>query len=107
MRLLSIALLFSAVAVAQQVQVTAPSILVANVDRPFAGGIGRYQQWYAPASLQGAVLEPMRLEQLEFFAGTMPGGESHFVEAEGEAILPALQHRLRELGENTALRILP
>ena len=45
--------------------------------------------------------------QLEFFAGTMPGGESHFVEAEGEAILPALQHRLRELGENTALRILP
>jgi hypothetical protein len=44
--------------------------------------------------------------QLEFFAGTMPGGESHFVEAEGEAILPALQHRLRELSENTAVEIL-
>jgi hypothetical protein len=29
------------------------------------------------------------------------------VEAEGEAIVPALQHRLRELGENTALQILP
>jgi hypothetical protein len=82
MRLLPIALLFSAVAVAQQVQVTAPNILVANVDRPFAGGIGRYQQWYAPASLQGAVLEPMRLEQLEFFAGTTPTAQIAQVDCE-------------------------
>lgn len=35
----------------------------------------------------------------------MPGADSHFVEVEGEAILPALQHRLRELGENTAIEI--
>ena len=48
-----------------------------------------------------------RIGRLDFFAGTMPGAESHFVEAEGEAILPALQHRLRELGESTAIEILP
>ena len=46
-----------------------------------------------------------RLGRLDFFHGTMPGADSHFVEVEGEAILPALQHRLRELGENTAIEI--
>lgn len=40
-----------------------------------------------------------------YYYGTMPGADSHFVMVEGEAILPALQHRLRELGEETAIQI--
>jgi len=31
-----------------------------NVDRPFAGGIGRYQQWFSAASLAAWLPEPMR-----------------------------------------------
>ena len=46
------------------------------------------------------------LGQVIYYHGTMPGADSHFVEVEGTAILPALQHRLRELGENTALEII-
>ena len=46
-----------------------------------------------------------QLGRLIYYFGTMPGADSHFVEVEGEAILPALQHRLRELGEDTAVRI--
>jgi|LakMenEpi03Aug12_release.lakeMendotaPanAssembly.Ray.scaffolds.fasta_scaffold277847_2 hypothetical protein len=79
--LLSVALLAGAV-VAQQVQVTAPNVLIANVDRPFAGGVGRYQQWYSPASLQGTVLQPMRLERLEFLAGTAPTSQAAQVDCE-------------------------
>jgi hypothetical protein len=41
-----------------------------------------------------------------YYHGTTPGADSHFVEVEGAAILPALQHRLRELGENTAIEII-
>ncbi len=60
-----------AASLAAQTQVTAPNIpLGQNVDRPFPGGIGRYQQWFSAASLQGTILEPMRIEQLEFFAGS-------------------------------------
>lgn len=58
---------------AQSVQVTSPPLAGAtNVDRPFPGGIGRYQQWYSAASLQSVILEPRRIEQLEFFAGNSP-----------------------------------
>lgn len=42
----------------------------ANVDRPWAGGIGRYQQWYSAGGLQTAILEPMRIDRIEFFAGS-------------------------------------
>lgn len=72
----------AAAAVSQQVQVTAPNVFIANVDRPFAGGVGRYQQWYAPSSLQGAVPLPMRLEQLEFFAGTAPASQAAQIDCE-------------------------
>ena len=48
-----------------------------------------------------------QLGRLTYYFGTMPGADSHFVEVEGEAILPALQHRLRELGEDTAVEIAP
>lgn len=58
---------------AQSVTVTSPPLGGAtNVDRPFAGGIGRYQQWYSAQSLQSVILEPRRIEQLEFFAGNSP-----------------------------------
>ena len=40
---------------------------------------------------------------MRFWRGTMPGVNWHFVEAEGELILPALQHRLRKLGEETVI----
>jgi len=55
---------------AQNVQVTVPNAPPVNVDRPFPGGIGRYQQWYSAASLQAMLAEPMRLIQVDFFAGT-------------------------------------
>ncbi len=45
------------------------------------------------------------LGRVIYYHGTMPGADSHFVEVEGAAILPALQHRLRELGEDTAIEI--
>jgi hypothetical protein len=72
----------AAAAVAQQVQVTAPNVPPVNVDRPFAGGVGRYQQWHSAASLQGSVLEPMRLEQMEFFAGTTPTSQVAQIDCE-------------------------
>lgn len=42
---------------------------------------------------------------VRFFQGTMPGADWHFVNVEGELILPALQHRLRELGEDTLVKV--
>ncbi|HEX6810362.1 MAG TPA: hypothetical protein VF384_01950 [Planctomycetota bacterium] len=58
---------------AQAVVVTVPNLLgPVNVDRPWAGGIGRYQQWFSATSLQTAVTEPMRLERIEFLAGSSP-----------------------------------
>ena len=43
---------------------------------------------------------------LKFYRGPMPGSNWHFAEAEGDLIPAALQHRLRELGEGTEVRIL-
>lgn len=42
---------------------------------------------------------------VRFYYGTMPGADWHFVNVEGEMILPALQHRLRELGEDTLIKV--
>jgi hypothetical protein len=70
MRAILLASLLGAV-VPAQTQVTAPNIPVGqNVDRPFPGGIGRYQQWFSPNLFTGAIAEPMRFEQIEFFAGS-------------------------------------
>lgn len=46
------------------------------------------------------------LGRVIYYHGTMPGADSHFVEVEGAAILPALQHRLRELGEDVAIEVI-
>jgi hypothetical protein len=64
---------FLCVAVDAQTQVTSPVLPApVNVDRPFAGGVGRYQQWFNVNQFT-AITEPMRFEQLEFFAGSGNG----------------------------------
>lgn len=67
--LLSLALL-SAAAMAQTTVTVPDPASPQNVDRPFPGGIGRYQQWYAANPLMAGFTTPMRIEQLEFFAGS-------------------------------------
>lgn len=63
-------LLLAALAAAQTFATVPPVQTFQNVDRPLAGGIGRYQQWFSALSLQGFLPEPMRLQQLELFAGS-------------------------------------
>jgi hypothetical protein len=41
--------------------------------------------------------------ELKYYYGVCPGNDWHFAEAEGDLVLPALQYRLRELGENTRI----
>ena len=41
--------------------------------------------------------------ELKYYYGVSPCNDWHFAQAEGELVLPALQHRLRELGENTRI----
>lgn len=41
--------------------------------------------------------------ELKYYYGVHPGNDWHFAEAEGELVLPALQYRLRELGESTRI----
>ncbi len=68
---------------AQTVTVNSPNIPgTVSVDRPFAGGIGRYQQWYSAQSLQGAIQQPMRIQQLEFFAGLPPSSQAAQIDCE-------------------------
>ena len=43
-----------------------------NVDRPWPGGIGRYQQWFSAQSFQAHLATPMRIERVEFLAGSSP-----------------------------------
>lgn len=45
------------------------------------------------------------VRELKYYYGVHPGNDWHFAEAEGDLVLPALQHRLRELGENTRIVI--
>ncbi|MEO6596561.1 MAG: hypothetical protein ABIP94_17555 [Planctomycetota bacterium] len=71
-RVLLLSCLFVSALVGQTttMTVTAPSLpSPQNVDRPWSGGVGRYQQWFSFNSLQ-SLPEPMRVEQAEFFAGT-------------------------------------
>jgi len=41
--------------------------------------------------------------KLKYYYGVSPCNDWHFAEAEGELVLPALQYRLRELGERTRI----
>lgn len=66
-----------------QTQVTVPNVpSVTNVDRPFPGGIGRYQQWYSANSIAVGLGGPMRIERLEFFAGTTPTSQAAQIDCE-------------------------
>lgn len=65
--------LLATLAAAQTSTVTLPTnVSTLNLDRPFPGGIGRYQQYYTAAELQSGITEPMRFEQVVFFSGTAP-----------------------------------
>ncbi|MCR9246148.1 MAG: hypothetical protein NXI31_14050 [bacterium] len=77
-------LLLTAMAAAQTTTVTAPNSAPGNVDRPFAGGVGRYQQWYNSWTLQGAsgFSSPVRLNQLEFFAGSIQSSNATMLDME-------------------------
>lgn len=80
--LLSFALL-AAAAVAQTATVTTPNpVSPQNVDRPFPGGVGRYQQWYSVGELAAALPTPMRIEQLEFFAGSSNSANATTIDME-------------------------
>jgi hypothetical protein len=72
-----------AIGLPSQTQVTSPNIPGSvNVSPPFPSGIGRYQQWYSAASLQGVILEPMRFELAEFFAGSPPTTQAAMIDCE-------------------------
>lgn len=75
--------LLAAMASAQTL-VTAPTSPAGNVDRPFAGGVGRYQQWYSAFSLKGPTgyTTPVRLEQVEFFAGSIQSSNANMIDME-------------------------
>lgn len=62
--------LLASVASAQTLATVPNPVSPQNVDRPFPGGLGRYQQWYSLTALQQAIPEPMRFDQIEFFAGS-------------------------------------
>jgi len=77
-------LLLATVATAQTL-VTAPTASpAANLDKPFAGGLGRYQQWYSAASLLGTTgfQGPVRIDQLEFFAGSVNSSNATTIDME-------------------------
>ncbi|MEC8653140.1 MAG: hypothetical protein VXY92_11340 [Planctomycetota bacterium] len=71
-RSLLLSCLLAVAATAQNIVVDAPNIAsTTNLDRPFGGGVGRYQQWYNPNPvLTGSILEPMRITQVEFLCGS-------------------------------------
>ncbi|MCA8964237.1 MAG: hypothetical protein KDC48_05110 [Planctomycetes bacterium] len=74
--------LLASMATAQTTATVPNPVSPQNIDRPFPGGIGRYQQWYSAFSLQAAIPEPMRFEQLEFFAGTTQSSNATTIDME-------------------------
>lgn len=67
---------------AQLVTATVPVAPVTNVDRPFPGGLGRYQQWFSAASLQSFITQPMRFQLVEFLAGTTNTSQAAQIDCE-------------------------
>lgn len=85
MRLIPLAsLLLLAMAPAQTLVTAPPASPAANVDRPFAGGIGRYQQWYSAGLFGGTsgFPGPVRIDQLEFFAGSSNSSNATTIDME-------------------------
>lgn len=75
-------LCLASVATAQTLVTVPDPVSPQNVDRPFPGGIGRYQQWYSHFPLQAAIAEPMRFDQIEFFAGTTQSSNATTIDME-------------------------
>lgn len=76
--------LFAAMASAQTL-VTAPNPpSPSNVDRPFAGGVGHYQQWYAAWTLSGpnGFATPVRMDQIQFLAGLSQSSAATMIDME-------------------------
>ncbi|HZN39974.1 MAG TPA: hypothetical protein VFD82_14275 [Planctomycetota bacterium] len=68
---------------AQSVTFTIPGLPGAvNVDRPWPAGIGRYQQWFSAPSFQAQLPTPMRIERIEFLAGTTPTSQAAQINCE-------------------------
>jgi hypothetical protein len=77
------ALILASLAAAQTTAVTLPTnVNPLNIDRPFAGGIGRYQQYYTAAELRTGIQEPMRIERVVFFSGTAPTANATSIDME-------------------------
>lgn len=66
------ALVLGASMPAQLQTFTLPSsvLVTGNTNIPLSAGIGRFQQWFAGFELTAALSEPMRLQRLQFFAGS-------------------------------------
>ena len=70
-------------AVSAQTTVTTPTVASPiAVDKPFPSGPSRYQQWYSATSMQGVILEPMRFEKVEFFAGPPLATQAALIDCE-------------------------
>lgn len=75
-------LLCAAALTAQTTHTTPNPATPANVDRPFGGGVGRYQQWYSAPSMAAGFLTPMRIEQIEIFAGSSQSSNATTIDME-------------------------
>lgn len=75
-------LLLSASLLAQTAVTTPNPMTPQNLDRPFPGGIGHYQQWYSANGLTGGFTTPVRIEQLEFFAGSTNSSNATTIDME-------------------------
>lgn len=68
---------------AQSQSFTIPGLVGSvDVDRPWPGGIGRYQQWFSAASVQAHLANAMRIERVEFLAGTSPTSQAAQINCE-------------------------
>src|SRR5687767_7650113 len=78
------AAVFAPAAAAQGITATVPvNGAPSNLDRPFPGGIGRYQQWYSGPNLTLAGFTgPVRIERAEFFAGSSLSSNATVIDME-------------------------
>jgi hypothetical protein len=70
MRNLAILALLATPAAAQLTFTLPGNVLQTNNNLPFAGGIGRYQQWFRGSDLAANATQPMRMTQIDFLRGS-------------------------------------
>lgn len=75
-------LLLSASLLAQTTVTTPNPMTAQNIDRPFPGGVGHYQQWYNANGFMAGFTTPVRIEQLEFFAGSSNSSNATTIDME-------------------------